>query len=294
MGKAKKNANKGTKNLKYPGYSAFFLDTLKVVASLGGSASIAEILEGVIARRHFPDEIVDKMHKGSTIMTELAYQLAWSRTYLRKNGLLLRSKNGVWALTKAGVEASKQDTINAAEIIRTANNAQKAKGGDNPLELEEQRPWLEVLSDVLHSMSPYAFEMLAQRLLRECGFSDVRVTQKSSDGGIDGTGKLLLNGIFSFHVAFQCKRYKGQVGPGAVRDFRGSLDNNIEKGILITTGSFSKAAREEACAPGKKQIDLMDGIDFCKKLAENGVGLTPRIEYEIDEAFFASIEDEEA
>ena len=95
-----------------------------------------------------------------------------------------------------------------------------------------------------------------------------------------------MNGIFSFNVAFQCKRYKGQVGSSEVRNFRGSLDQNIEKGVLITTGSFSKAAREEASAPGKQQIDLMDGKMFMEKLAEHQLGLAMRKEYDIDENFF--------
>ena len=234
------------KKHKAPGYADLLLDTLKVIASRGGSASIEEIHDGVIARRNFPDDVVDELHTGSTVTTELEYNLAWARTYLRKNGLILRSKNGVWALTKLGVEASKKESIDKKAIVRGAVAAQKNESAENPLEIEERRPWRDSLSEILHNMNPFAFEVLAQRLLRECGFQDVHVTKKSGDGGIDGTGKLRLNGIFSFNVAFQCKRYKGQVGAGEIRDFRGSLDNNIEKGVLITTGSFSKAAREEA------------------------------------------------
>ena len=67
---------------KCPGYAEFFLDVLKVIAQRGGSASIDEILDDIIARRNFPDAIVDQMHTGSTVMTELEYQLAWTRTYL--------------------------------------------------------------------------------------------------------------------------------------------------------------------------------------------------------------------
>lgn len=285
---------KQQKKHKAPGYADLFLDTLKVLANRGGSASIEEIHEGVVELRKFPDEIVDEMHPGSTVTTELEYQLAWARTYLRKNGLILRSKNGVWALTKAGVEASKKETIDKKTIVKaasaaTSNENLPSQATDNPLEIEERRPWRETLAEILHNMDPFAFEVLAQRLLRECGFLDVHVTKKSGDGGIDGMGKLRLNGIFSFNVAFQCKRYKGQVGAPEIRDFRGSLDNNIEKGVLITTGSFSKAAREEAGAPGKKQIDLMDGNGFMDKLAEYSIGLTPRTEYDIDEEYFAAI-----
>lgn len=284
---------KQQKKHKSPPYSDLLLDTLKVIASRGGSASIEEIHDGVVERRNFPDDVVDELHTGSTVTTELEYNLAWARTYLRKNGLILRSKNGVWALTKLGAEASKKESIDKKAIVKGALAAQKTETtGNNPLEIEERRPWRDSLSEILHNMNPFAFEVLAQRLLRECGFLDVHVTKKSGDGGIDGTGKLRLNGIFSFNVAFQCKRYKGQVGAGEIRDFRGSLDNNIEKGVLITTGAFSKSARDEASAPGKKQIDLMDGNDFMDKLAEYNIGLAPRTEYDIDEAFFAAIAEE--
>ena len=275
---------KQTKKHKAPGYADLLLDTLKAIADHGGSASNEEIHEGVVARRKFPDDVVDELHPGSTVTTQLEYNLAWARTYLRKNGLVLRSKNGVWALTKSGAEASKKDSIDKRAIIKGAVAAQKNEAEDNPLEIEERRPWRDSLSEILHNMNPYAFEVLAQRLLRECGFLDVHVTKKSGDGGIDGTGKLRLNGIFSFNVA-----YKGQVGAGEIRDFRGSLDNNIEKGVLITTGVFSKAARDEASAPGKKQIDLMDGNDFMNKLAEYSIGLAPRTEYDIDEEYFAAL-----
>lgn len=274
-----------------PGYADLFFDVLKSIEHLGGSASNDEILTAVIQRRKFPDAIVDEMHPGSTVSTELEYQLAWSRTYLRKNGLLQRSKNGVWALTKDGAEACKGTGVDRKAIVKGANAGKDvhAVEGNSP-EAQDVKHWKERLSDVLHAMNPFAFERLAQRLLRECGFDDVVVTKKSGDGGIDGTGKLLMNGIFSFHVAFQCKRYKGQVGAPEIRDFRGSLNQNIEKGVLITTGSFSKAAREEATAPGKQQIDLMDGNDFMDKLAEYGIGLSPVVEYEIDDAYFANLE----
>ena len=285
---------KQQKKHKAPGYADLFLDTLKVIASHGGSASIEEIHDGVIELRNYPDEIVDEMHTGSTVTTELEYNLAWARTYLRKNNLILRSKNGVWALTKLGVEASKKETIDKKAIIKNASSTNKdsTESGGNPLEIEERRPWRETLSEILHAMNPFAFEILAQRLLRECGFVDVHVTKKTGDGGIDGTGKLLINGIFTFNVAFQCKRYKGQVGVEAIREFRGSLNNNVEKGVLITTGSFSKAAREDAGGSDKKQIDLMDGNDFMDKLAQYSIGLTQRVEYDIDEEFFAMISNE--
>lgn len=124
------------KKHKAPGYADLLLDTLKVVASRGGSASIDEIYDDVVERRKFPDEVVDELHPGSTVTTELEYNLAWARTYLRKNGLLQRSRNGVWALTKLGSEASKKDSIDRKAIVKGAVAAKSGETVVNPLELE--------------------------------------------------------------------------------------------------------------------------------------------------------------
>lgn len=162
-----------------------------------------------------------------------------------------------------------------------------ADTGDEEQQVEER--WKRKLLDVLHNMNAYAFERLSQRLLRECGFSDVVVTKKSGDGGIDGYGKLRINGIVSFNVAFQCKRYKGSVGAPEIRNFRGALTTDIEKGIFFTTGTFTQEAIKEAYTPGKQQIDLINGDDFLNKLAELGLGVREIKDYDIDEEFFATI-----
>ena len=138
-------------------------------------------------------------------------------------------------------------------------------------------------------MDPFAFERLAQLLLRECGFSQVIVTKKTGDGGIDGTGKLRINGIFSFNVAFQCKRFASSVSAGDIRDFRGSLTTSIEKGVFITTGTFTKAAREEASNAGKQPIDLMDGEEFINKLIEYRLGVNEKTIFEVNDDFFKNI-----
>lgn len=291
---------------------------ISALKTLGGSGSNDEILNQVISDLHISDEIADILHGERGNMTELAYQLAWAKTYLKNYGILTNSERGVWAIKP---EHMSVETLDGKMIVSkvVAKNREKRisrqiasdeavpptdtkskpdaelvltdddPSNDGVEAPEEMKPWRERLSDILHNMDPYGFERLAQRLLRECGFSDVQVTKKSSDGGIDGNGKLAINGIFSFHVAFQCKRYKGSVGAGEIRDFRGSLSTNIEKGVMITTGTFSKAAREEASSPGKKQIDLMDGEALIDKIAQYGLGVKPITVYEIDEEFFEKI-----
>jgi hypothetical protein len=63
--------------------------------------------------------------------------------------------------------------------------------------------------DALLAMPPDAFERLSQRLLRECGFTQVEVTGHAGGGGIDGKGVLRLGGLINFQVVFQRKRNAG-------------------------------------------------------------------------------------
>ncbi len=280
-------AKKQTIKKKCPTHQYFFVPTLKALNNLGGSGSNEEIYNEVISITNLSSDIIDEMH--SFTMSEVEYKLMWARTYLKNFGAVENSRQGVWSLTAKGAKLLKSNKIDSKEIIQFTNK----KRGVSENELDgistETKSWREQITDILLNLDPYAFERLAQRLLRECGFSDVVVTKRSGDGGIDGTGKLRIKGIFSFNVAFQCKRYKGQVGAGAIRDFRGSLGTNIEKGVLITTGAFTRSAREEASSEGKRLIDLMDGEELINKLAEYGIGLIETKSYEVDEDFFNSL-----
>ena len=286
-------AKKKTSNKLCPDRQFFYEPTLKALDMLGGSGSNGEIYKKVLEITNLPKEVVEEMH--TFTMSEVEYKLMWARTYLKNFGAVESSKQGVWGLTVKGTQLLKSGKIDTKEITQFTNK----KHGKEVLEVDsedvpvdERRNWREQVADILFNMDAYAFEKLAQRLLRECGFSEVRVTKKSGDGGIDGTGKLRIQGIFSFNVAFQCKRYKGKVGAPEIRDFRGSLDQNIEKGVLITTGSFTQDAKEEASSPGKRVIDLMDGEELISKMAEYGIGLNEVKSYEIDEDFFNSLEEE--
>jgi len=282
-------AKKQTTAKNCPPFHFFFIPTLKALDELGGSGSNEEIYNRVLIITQLSTDVIDEMHNFT--MTEVEYRLAWARTYLKNFGAIENSKHRVWALTAKGAKMLKDNDINIKEICRFSLKKQNESNvsSDEDLVAAESVNWRDKITDILQHLDPYAFERLAQRLLRECGFSDVQVTKRSGDGGIDGTGKLRIQGIFSFNVAFQCKRYKGQVGAAEIRDFRGSLDTNIEKGVLITTGAFTKAAKEEASCPGKRLIDLMDGEELINKLAEYGIGLNEVKSYEVDEDFFNSL-----
>ena len=283
----------------FPQFYELIHPIFRALKTLGGSGSNSEILEQVIKDLKLPDHIVNTTHLGNENMSELMYRSHWAKTYMKKYGIIENSARAVWSIkpdytdkdipdAKSIVKAvSKPKEIMRDDIgVQHIEDMQDTNDADMP---DELKPWREKLADILKTMDPYGFERLAQRVLRECGFTQVEVTKKSADGGIDGTGKLRINGIFSFNVAFQCKRYAGQVGAAEIRDFRGSLTTDIEKGVMITTGTFSKAAKEEASNPGKQQIDLIDGEDFISKIAEYGIGVKPVTIYEIDEDFFKKI-----
>ena len=307
MKRKEKKMGRERKNLS-PTYTELIIPTYDALKQLGGSGTNNEIYERVIVNLNLSDEVLDEPHLGSLNQSEVEYQLAWARTYLKNYGIIVNSARSVWSITS---EYASELTVSAKEIVaftvqKNAKKREMAKSNDKPdgkmdkpeddidsnddVEFpDEVKPWRQQLANVLQNMDPYGFERLSQRLLRECGFTQVSVTKKSGDGGIDGTGKLKINGIVSFNVAFQCKRYKGLVSSGDIRDFRGSLTTDIEKGIFITTGSFSKAAKDEATTPGKKQIDLIDGEEFISNLAEYSIGVNEVKTYEIDEDFFAKI-----
>ncbi len=291
------------KKILSPTYSELIEPVFKALVELDGSGSNDEICETIIRMLQLPDSVVDEPHKGAASQrTELEYQLAWARTYLKKYGAISNSSRGVWMITP---EFADKKDIDAKAVIKSWTDRRKNENNkensvppeledDNPendgMEVpEELEPWRTELAETLHTMNPFAFERLAQLLLRECGFSQVIVTKKTGDGGIDGTGKLRINGIFSFNVAFQCKRYSGSVSAGDIRDFRGSLTTDIEKGVFITTGTFTRAAKEEASNAGKQQIDLMDGEEFINKLLEYHLGVREKTIYEVDKEFFQKI-----
>ena len=281
-----------------PSYAVLIETTFTALKELGGSGKNNEINEKVADLLALSDEVLSIPHLNSSSLSEVNYRLAWARTLLKNYGAVENSARSVWSIR---AEYSGKESVDGEYIekncrnISSKNTSKNSETAEQQMEdagveiPEEVKPWRKKLYDVLVHMNPYSFEKLTQRLLRECGFDDVKVTKKSGDGGIDGTGKLKINGIFSFNIAFQCKRYQGSVGAPDIRDFRGSLTTDIEKGLFITTGSFSKQAVEEASNPGKQQIDLIDGEDFITKLAEYNIGVREVKDYDIDEEYFANI-----
>jgi len=270
---------------RMPTFDSLMNPLLAALFELGGSGSIDEIYEKVVEMQNIDDELASVPHNPEkSNLTEIGYRLAWARTYLKKFGFLENSSRGVWALTALAREKRKVTPKNVVKTVREADKEASRKklhktSRENAIELldgndVESDSWQEDLYYLLtQEIAPDAFERLTQRLLRESGFVQVEVTGRTGDGGIDGKGIARIHGFMSFHVIFQCKKYQGSVSAGAIRDFRGAMVGRADKGLFITTGTFTPAAIKEATRDGAPPIDLVDGEHLAEKLKEFGLGI---------------------
>lgn len=268
-----------------------FLDPiLAALHELGGSASRGELKNKVIENMGLsPDQT--------------KYNVGFSISRLKRLGFIDNSERGVWSLTDKGWETQHVDPKEIERLVRQQREARKQAQTEKKAALienvensaedpaDETASWRENLLDTLRNIPPDAFERLCQRLLRESGFIEVEVTGKSGDGGIDGHGIIRLAGLISFPVLFQCKRYSGSISPSVVRDFRGAMVGRAEKGLILTTGHFTREAQREATRDGATPIDLIDGELLMDKMKELKLGVSAKMVevVEVDKAWFASI-----
>ena len=272
---------------------------LQAIKRLGGSARPAEVCRAVAKDLGLEGSPVLEETLGSGV-SRFENKIAFVRLYLVLTGYLDRSKRGVWTLTEKGKNAPilSDDEVNQllVEVQRQGKKADRKPDGDvkDDKEAEDELPeesgYKTQLLALVRSISPGAFERLCQRLLRESDFEQVVVTGRSGDGGIDGIGVLKVNAFVAFKVLFQCKRYAGVVSSSVVRDFRGAMQGRADKGIILTTGSFSADALKEAVRDGVPPIELVDGEKLVELFESLELGLIPRTTYDVDPGFFAQFE----
>jgi len=278
-----------------PQFVKYFRPVIDALKELGNSGTPSEVRE-IIAKKFnlSDDELNETMASGTP---RFLNQVAWTRFYLNKAGYIASSKRGVWSFTEKG-QASNLTDEQALEIFQAIQDQfQTAYRAQQEEETEEvvappdvgflpTSDYRTALIEKIRSLPPAGFEKLAQRLLRESGFQQVEVTGRSGDGGIDGKGILQVSPLLSFQVIFQCKRYSGSVTPSQIRDFRGAMMGRADKGIFLTTGTFTAEARKEASRDGVPAIELVDADKLVRMFEELELGLIPKTTYEIDNEFF--------
>ncbi len=284
--------------LKGPKFVRYFAPIIEALKALGGSARPAEATDWVAASLGISDD--ERSELTATGVVRFDNAVAWARFYLAKAAIIDASERGVWTLTEKGRTMPTPSHDEAYVIFKDVQSQflqSASDSADETVDVDLDAPSEEtafssgpnprtLVIDALASLSPAGFEAFSQRLLRESGFQGVAVTGRSGDGGIDGNGILEVNPLVSFKVLFQCKRYSGSVSSGAVRDFRGAMMGRADKGIILTTGSFTSDARKEAVRDGVPPIELVDGEKLVNMLEELELGLKPVRAYQIDESFF--------
>lgn len=284
------NATKARKTSSQ--FARYLGPVIEALRELGGSGRPDEVRE-VIARSLKVSEAEQAETLPSGVQTRFENQVHWARFYLAKAGYIDSSQRGVWNLTEKGRALGVLGADEIQRIVKEVSAQTKPSpadgsipthgAGDIPQVVSNYR---EELASVLQALPPAGFERFCQRLLRESGFQEVTVTGRSGDGGIDGIGILQIGPLVSFKVLFQCKKYAGSVAPSHVRDFRGAMTGRADKGIIITTGSFTSEARKEAVRDGAPPIELVDGEKLVGMLEELQLGLRPRQTFELDASFF--------
>jgi len=278
-----------------PQFVKYFRPVIDALKQLGNSGTPAEVREIIIDQFALTEDQLNAVMASGT--SRFLNQVAWARFYLNKAGYIASSKRGVWSLTEKGLasDLTEQQALEVFQGIQdqfqAAYRAQEEEHGEESVAPPEvgfvpTSDYRTSLVEKIRSLPPASFERLSQRLLRESGFQQVEVTGRSGDGGIDGKGILQVSPLLSFQVIFQCKRYAGSVSPSQIRDFRGAMMGRADKGIFLTTGSFTAEARKEASRDGVPPIELVDADKLVQMFEELQLGLIPKTTYEIDQEFF--------
>lgn len=276
---------------KGPQFIRFFQPIIDALIALGDSGRPEEVEEYIAERLGLSEE--ERNEQISSGQSKFSNKVGRARFYLAKAGLIDSSTRGVWSLTEKGRNTS----LTPEQALTLFNQIHKPfvverkkskteKGIEDEISISEEIDHRSSLLNVLLNLPAEGFERLCQRLLRESGFEKVHITGKSGDGGLDGIGVLQMNPFVSFKVLFQCKRYSGSVGASQVRDFRGAMMGRADKGIILTTGTFTSDARKEAVRDGVPPIELVDGEKLLDMFEELELGLKPKKAYDLDMGFF--------
>lgn len=128
-----------------------------------------------------------------------------------------------------------------------------------------QRRWKALSLDQIMALTPSEFEAyVADRLFSQRGYH-VENRRDTKDGGID----VVVTDRFGQKAIVQCKRYRGTVGAGVVRELYGTMvHEGATYGYLVTSGAISNDARRWAIG---KPMELIDGAQLVELSKTNRI-----------------------
>lgn len=277
--------------MKGPEFLKYINPVLTALQLNGGAGDSSDIIEQVIDKLGITENELEETTSNG--QSRIRNQIQWARFYLFKAGLIDNAQRGIWRLTNDGLDRKLNDE-GVYNLFKSVQNSVKKTPTSKPKKAEpifenipiEDEERSIGLINIIQNLSPSGFEKLCKRLLTEIGINEIVITGGSGDQGIDGKGIVKLNDVVSLNIVFQCKRYKETVSPHHVRDFRGAMQGRGEKGLIITTGRFTKEAKSEANRDGVTPIELIDGDRLIELFEKYRLGLKPVTVFEIDHDFF--------
>ena len=289
--------------MKGPKFVQYFQPVIDGLRDPGSSAKPREVYAWIAEHHAVSQEEIEGLTKGG--QSKFENKVGWARFYLAKAGLIDTEQRGVWVLTEEGRKANLSHD-EAYNLFRTIHDGFQGGEEDRPgktvtektvdeadASAPDDKIYLnqdeiqEELVRILRDITDKGFEELCARLLRHIGFENLKVTGQTGDHGIDGEGFLFINRFVRMKVMFQCKRYAGTVQVKEIRDFRGAIQGRAERGIFLTTGTFTKSARQEAARENVTAIELVDIDRLLELLIEEDLGVRETKALTIDREFFA-------
>ena len=252
------------------------LPLLKILASHGGKVTPDQVYESI--NTQFPqltETDLEELVSGGA--NKWRNRIRWVRQRLISKGELSSPEFGVWAITPKGIERLKSSTDSKSSKTPEKKSEQYSANAPNLEELAEAylSAFKQKLIQNLMEFTPAKFEHFCGALLKGYGFTNVTVTGKTNDGGIDGHGKLKV-GLATMHVAFQCKRWQGNVQRKQIDEFRGDTQGKFEQGYFFTTSDFATGAKNVSIQKGAVTIVLINGEAIAQLMIDKGIGVSRR------------------
>lgn len=250
-----------------PTHGQIELPLLEVLIALGGKSKPKAVYPLITGKfpTLTPEDLEIRLKHGERAWHN---RIQWVRQRLIENGDMEGPERGVWAITEQGRKRVNNGNGKSTSLASVAAIPLSLVDLHEKYELQFRSKLL----DKLYELTPTQFEHFGKHLLTVYGFIQMQVTQVSRDGGIDGHG-LLKVGLARMEVAFQCKRWEGNVPRPEVDKFRGAIQGSYEQGIFFTTSDFSSGAKEASIKKGAVPVILLNGESIVDLMIEKEFGV---------------------
>lgn len=287
---------------KIPDFQSIMLPLLKILED-GQPKSINDVIK-ILANQFNLNEQDLKIKVPSGQMGLFRNRVGWTRSYLKKAGLIRYPERGVYQITDFGKKylAKGPDDLRIKHLkkmpdyiewTKTFNQDSNQEEEEKIATANEQKTPEEILattvasikkqlaSDLLDKLKENSFTYFEQfviELLQKMGYGELdkdsaERTGKPGDDGVDGIISQDRLGLENVYI--QAKRFTNNtVGSGDIRNFIGSLAlQGVSKGVFLTTSRFSESALRTARDSKQQKIVLVDGKQLTNLAIEYNLGV---------------------